>query len=159
MNQTCDTRAHHPFPTAFFFHSPLSPLHLPPRRPHPSLCSPLSVITCWWRWLIPGYVSLCARLLPGGPGSGKSLQCERMEERFGLRCVTLGELLCAELQSHSDRGRHLQDILERGEQLPEVSVTFYQANKNMEISCVSQPVFAGWWYWLTGVEVLSFKMY
>ncbi|XP_029687508.1 adenylate kinase isoenzyme 5 isoform X1 [Takifugu rubripes] len=55
----------------------------------------------------------------GGPGSGKSLQCERMEQRFGLRRVTLTELLCAELQSHSDRGHHLQDILERGEQLPE----------------------------------------
>uniref|UniRef100_A0A673BCM4 Uncharacterized protein n=1 Tax=Sphaeramia orbicularis TaxID=375764 RepID=A0A673BCM4_9TELE len=55
----------------------------------------------------------------GGPGSGKTLQCERMEERFGLRRVTLGDLLCNELQSHSDRGRHLRDILERGEQLPE----------------------------------------
>ncbi|XP_008277900.1 adenylate kinase isoenzyme 5, partial [Stegastes partitus] len=55
----------------------------------------------------------------GGPGSGKALQCERMEERFGLRRVTLGELLCTELQSHSDRGRYLQDVLERGEQLPE----------------------------------------
>lgn len=54
----------------------------------------------------------------GGPGSGKTLQCERMEERFGLRRVTLGDLLCNELQSHSDRGRHLWDILERGEQLP-----------------------------------------
>ncbi|KAM6989887.1 adenylate kinase isoenzyme 5 [Tautogolabrus adspersus] len=55
----------------------------------------------------------------GGPGSGKSLQCERIEERFGLRRVTLGDLLCTELQSHSDRGRHLRDVLERGEQLPE----------------------------------------
>lgn len=55
----------------------------------------------------------------GGPGSGKSLNSERMEERFGLRHVTLGDLLCNELQSQSDRGRHLRDILERGEQLPE----------------------------------------
>uniref|UniRef100_A0A3Q3XHG2 Uncharacterized protein n=1 Tax=Mola mola TaxID=94237 RepID=A0A3Q3XHG2_MOLML len=62
---------------------------------------------------------ICVRVLKGGPCSGKSLQCERMEERFGLRCVTLGELLCAELQSHSDRGHRLQDVLERGEQLPE----------------------------------------
>lgn len=54
----------------------------------------------------------------GGPGSGKSLQCERLEERFGLRRVTLSDLLCADLQSNSDRGRHLQDMLERGEQLP-----------------------------------------
>ncbi|KAK5889401.1 hypothetical protein CesoFtcFv8_015409 [Champsocephalus esox] len=55
----------------------------------------------------------------GGPGSGKSLQCERMEERFGLRHVALGDLLCNELQSHGDRGRQLRDILERGEMLPE----------------------------------------
>ncbi|XP_029931036.1 adenylate kinase isoenzyme 5 [Myripristis murdjan] len=55
----------------------------------------------------------------GGPGSGKALQCERMEERFGVRRVTAGDLLCHELQSHSDRGRHLRDVLERGEQLPE----------------------------------------
>uniref|UniRef100_A0A3Q2D234 Nucleoside-diphosphate kinase n=1 Tax=Cyprinodon variegatus TaxID=28743 RepID=A0A3Q2D234_CYPVA len=34
--------------------------------------------------------------LSGGPGSGKAVQCERMEERFGLRRVTLGDLLCAE---------------------------------------------------------------
>uniref|UniRef100_A0A3P9KA63 Adenylate kinase isoenzyme 5 n=1 Tax=Oryzias latipes TaxID=8090 RepID=A0A3P9KA63_ORYLA len=58
----------------------------------------------------------------GGPGSGKTLQCERMEERFGLRRVALGDLLCSELQSHSDRGRHLLDILERGEKLPEVAL-------------------------------------
>ncbi|XP_030607647.1 adenylate kinase isoenzyme 5 [Archocentrus centrarchus] len=55
----------------------------------------------------------------GGPGSGKALQCERMEERFGLRRVTLGDLLCSELQSNNDRGRYLRDFLERGEQLPE----------------------------------------
>uniref|UniRef100_A0A668AK14 Adenylate kinase isoenzyme 5 n=1 Tax=Myripristis murdjan TaxID=586833 RepID=A0A668AK14_9TELE len=68
-------------------------------------------------------VCVCARVcvcvLSGGPGSGKALQCERMEERFGVRRVTAGDLLCHELQSHSDRGRHLRDVLERGEQLPE----------------------------------------
>ncbi|XP_072220077.1 adenylate kinase isoenzyme 5 [Leuresthes tenuis] len=55
----------------------------------------------------------------GGPASGKALQCERMEERFGLRRVTLGDLLCSELQCHNERGRHLRDVLERGEKLPE----------------------------------------
>uniref|UniRef100_A0A3B5RB15 Adenylate kinase isoenzyme 5 n=1 Tax=Xiphophorus maculatus TaxID=8083 RepID=A0A3B5RB15_XIPMA len=57
--------------------------------------------------------------ISSGPGSGKALQCERLEERFGLRRVTLGELLCSEMQCHSERGRHLQDVLERGEKLPE----------------------------------------
>ncbi|XP_037537810.1 adenylate kinase isoenzyme 5 [Nematolebias whitei] len=55
----------------------------------------------------------------GGPSSGKALQCERLEERFGLRRVTLGDLLCNELQCHSERGRHLRDALERGDRPPE----------------------------------------
>ncbi|KAM6948370.1 adenylate kinase isoenzyme 5 [Aplochiton taeniatus] len=55
----------------------------------------------------------------GGPGSGKAVQCEKMEDRFGLRRVTPGDMLCNQLQSHSERGHYLRDILERGEQLPE----------------------------------------
>lgn len=69
----------------------------------------------------------CARVCAytGGPGSGKSSQCEQMEERLGLQHVTLAGLLCAELQSHSDRGLLIQDILERGEQLLEVSIILF----------------------------------
>ncbi|KAM9719102.1 adenylate kinase isoenzyme 5 [Menidia menidia] len=55
----------------------------------------------------------------GGPASGKAVQCERMEERFNLRRLSLADLLCSELQGHGDRGRRLRDVLERGERLPE----------------------------------------
>lgn len=55
----------------------------------------------------------------GGPGSGKALQSEKMEERLALRRVSPGDLLCSELQSHTSRGRHLRHVLERGEPLPE----------------------------------------
>ncbi|KAG5285530.1 hypothetical protein AALO_G00004420 [Alosa alosa] len=55
----------------------------------------------------------------GGPGSGKALQCERLEERYGLRRLTPGEILCNELQSHSERSRYLRDLLEGGDILPE----------------------------------------
>ncbi|KAF5897822.1 adenylate kinase isoenzyme 5, partial [Clarias magur] len=55
----------------------------------------------------------------GGPGSGKALQCEKLEERYGLRRLCPGDMLCTELQSHSERGRYLRDLLERGRQLPE----------------------------------------
>ncbi|KAJ8406401.1 hypothetical protein AAFF_G00306320 [Aldrovandia affinis] len=54
----------------------------------------------------------------GGPGSGKGLQCEKMEERYGLRTLSPGELLHSELQADSERGRFIRDILERGAQLP-----------------------------------------
>ncbi|CAL8278781.1 unnamed protein product [Lota lota] len=46
-------------------------------------------------------------------------QSEGTEERLGLARVSPAELLVREIQSHSDQGRHLQDILERGERVPE----------------------------------------
>uniref|UniRef100_A0A9J7XCA4 Adenylate kinase isoenzyme 5 n=1 Tax=Cyprinus carpio carpio TaxID=630221 RepID=A0A9J7XCA4_CYPCA len=55
----------------------------------------------------------------GGPGSGKALQSEKIEERYSLKRLCPGDILCSELQSYSERGRFLRDLLERGEQLPE----------------------------------------
>ncbi|KAG9334076.1 hypothetical protein JZ751_009168 [Albula glossodonta] len=54
----------------------------------------------------------------GGPGSGKGLQCEKMEERYQWRSLSPGDLLHSEMQADSERGRLIRDILERGEQLP-----------------------------------------
>uniref|UniRef100_A0A8C5ESA2 Adenylate kinase isoenzyme 5 n=1 Tax=Gouania willdenowi TaxID=441366 RepID=A0A8C5ESA2_GOUWI len=76
-----------------------------------------------------GKISFCTEqkkpkviFMIGGPGSGKAVQCERIEEKFGLRRITLGDVLCSELQSNNERGRHLKELLERGEQLPEDSL-------------------------------------
>uniref|UniRef100_A0A673J2X1 Uncharacterized protein n=1 Tax=Sinocyclocheilus rhinocerous TaxID=307959 RepID=A0A673J2X1_9TELE len=43
----------------------------------------------------------------------------KIEERYSLKRLCPGDTLCSELQSHSERGRFLRDLLERGEQLPE----------------------------------------
>uniref|UniRef100_A0A3B1JHD2 Adenylate kinase 5 n=1 Tax=Astyanax mexicanus TaxID=7994 RepID=A0A3B1JHD2_ASTMX len=63
-----------------------------------------------------GGVFVC---MVGGPGSGKALQCEKIEEQYGLKRLCPRDILCSELQSHSERGRFFRDVLERGEQLPE----------------------------------------
>ncbi|XP_061152238.1 adenylate kinase isoenzyme 5 [Syngnathus typhle] len=57
--------------------------------------------------------------LMGAAGSGKRAQCERMEDKLGLRRVAMADLLCSEMQTPGDRGRHLRDVLQRGEPLPE----------------------------------------
>nr|XP_023671642.1 adenylate kinase isoenzyme 5 [Paramormyrops kingsleyae] len=48
----------------------------------------------------------------------RGLQCEKLEQHYGLQPLCPGELLRRELQVHSERGRLLRDFLERGEQLP-----------------------------------------
>lgn len=72
----------------------------------------------------------------GGPGSGKSSQCEQMEERLGLQHVTLAGLLCAEQQSHSDQGHLIQDILEKGDQLLEVSCIVFADYMSVCFQCL-----------------------
>ncbi|XP_061550144.1 adenylate kinase isoenzyme 5 isoform X2 [Phycodurus eques] len=57
--------------------------------------------------------------LMGGAGSGKRVQCEHMVDKLGLRRVSLADLLCSEMQTDSDSGRHLRDVLQKGEPLPE----------------------------------------
>uniref|UniRef100_A0A9J8C5V1 Adenylate kinase isoenzyme 5 n=2 Tax=Cyprinus carpio TaxID=7962 RepID=A0A9J8C5V1_CYPCA len=49
----------------------------------------------------------------------QALQSEKIEERYSLKRLCPGDILCSELQSYSERGRFLRDLLERGEQLPE----------------------------------------
>ncbi|KAL3872035.1 hypothetical protein ACJMK2_040004 [Sinanodonta woodiana] len=54
----------------------------------------------------------------GGPGSGKGTQCEKIVQRYGFTHLSTGDLLRAEVTSGSDRGKHLSEIMEKGELVP-----------------------------------------
>lgn len=57
----------------------------------------------------------------GGPGSGKGTQCAKIVEKYGFCHLSSGDLLRAEVQSESDRGKRLNEIMEKGELVPLVS--------------------------------------
>ena len=59
--------------------------------------------------------------LPGGPGSGKGTQCQNIVNMFGYTHLSTGDLLRAEVNSGSTRGRELVQIMEKGELIPMVS--------------------------------------
>uniref|UniRef100_A0A8C6K3Q9 Adenylate kinase isoenzyme 1 n=1 Tax=Nothobranchius furzeri TaxID=105023 RepID=A0A8C6K3Q9_NOTFU len=54
----------------------------------------------------------------GGPGSGKGTQCEKIVAKYGYTHLSSGDLLRAEVASGSDRGKHLQAIMQKGELVP-----------------------------------------
>ena len=60
-------------------------------------------------------------LSTGGPGSGKGTQCDQIVAKYGFTHLSSGDLLRAEVQSGSARGKQLTEIMERGELVPLVS--------------------------------------
>ncbi|XP_044848963.1 adenylate kinase isoenzyme 1 isoform X4 [Mauremys mutica] len=54
----------------------------------------------------------------GGPGSGKGTQCERIVQKYGYTHLSTGDLLRAEVNSGSERGKKLSAIMEKGELVP-----------------------------------------
>lgn len=54
----------------------------------------------------------------GGPGSGKGTQCDKIVAKYGFTHLSSGDLLRAEVQSGSERGKQLTSIMEKGELVP-----------------------------------------
>ena len=50
----------------------------------------------------------------GGPGCGKGTQCSRIVSKYSFSHFSTGDLLREEVQSGSDKGKELQEMMSKG---------------------------------------------
>ena len=54
----------------------------------------------------------------GGPGSGKGTQCDKMNRKFGYTHISSGDLLRDEVKKGTDRAKMLNDLMQKGQLVP-----------------------------------------
>jgi adenylate kinase len=59
----------------------------------------------------------------GAPGSGKGTQSKKLEEKYGIRVVSTGDLLRAEVAAGSEIGKTCADIMAQGK-FPDNAIVF-----------------------------------
>jgi adenylate kinase len=58
-------------------------------------------------------------LIFGPPGSGKGTQSEKLAEKYNLMHLSTGDMLREETSSGSDLGRRVEEIMKKGELVPD----------------------------------------
>ncbi|MBS0471633.1 MAG: adenylate kinase [Proteobacteria bacterium] len=94
-------------------------------------------------------------VLFGPPGAGKGTQAKILQEKRGLPQLSTGDMLRAEIAAGSPLGRQVEDILAKGNLVPDATVIDIIANRYDRPDCAKGAVFDGFPRTIAQAEALD----
>ena len=94
-------------------------------------------------------------VLFGPPGAGKGTQAKVLMEKRGLPQLSTGDMLRAEIAAGSPLGRQVEDILAKGNLVPDATVIDIIANRYDRPDCANGAVFDGFPRTIAQAEALD----
>ena len=91
----------------------------------------------------------------GPPGAGKGTQSKKIIEKYGLKHVSTGELLRAEIASGSELGERIKAIIDKGKLISDELITDILTNELENLGDVPGVIFDGYPRTVNQAEILD----
>ncbi len=97
-------------------------------------------------------------VLIGPPGAGKGTQAKILEEKFGLKQLSTGDMLRAEIAGGTDLGMKAKAIIDAGDLVPDEIMIGMIANRMDGRDCKNGVIFDGFPRTTTQAQALDFLL-
>lgn len=97
-------------------------------------------------------------VLIGPPGAGKGTQAKLLEEKFGLKQLSTGDMLRAEIAGQSDLGLKAKEIIDRGDLVPDDIMIGMIAGRMDKADCKKGVIFDGFPRTPTQAQALDYLL-
>lgn len=82
-------------------------------------------------------------ILLGPPGAGKGTQAKKLEDAYGLKQLSTGDMLRADIAAGTELGKKAQTFMNRGDLVPDEVVIGMIANRIDQPDCAKGVIFDG----------------